>query len=78
MFEKKHLKTIFSKLHNHVPNDKPKVKCMMKCKGKVVGGKGDFAWQKTKKTPTSWSQGSAKDFAIDQDGTKWMEMGWMS
>jgi hypothetical protein len=53
MFEKKHLKTIFSKLHNHVPNDKPKVKCMMKCKGKVVGGKGDFAWQKTKKTPTS-------------------------
>lgn len=45
---------------------------------KSCGGKGDFAWQKTKKTPTSWSQGSAKDFAIDQDGTKWMEVGWTS
>jgi hypothetical protein len=33
------LKTIFSKLQNHVPNDKPQVKCMMRCKGKVVGEK---------------------------------------
>lgn len=45
---------------------------------KSCGGKGDFAYQKTKKTPTNWSQGSAKDFAIDQDGTKWMEVGWTS
>jgi hypothetical protein len=30
---------MFFELHNHVPNDKLQVKCMMKCKGKFVGEK---------------------------------------
>jgi hypothetical protein len=45
---------------------------------KNYGGIGDFASQNTKKTSISWREGSGTFFALDQDGIKWMEVGWAS
>lgn len=52
--------------------------CANETQRKSHGGIGDFVSQNIKKTSNGWRQGSAKDFALDQDGIKWIEVGWTS